>query len=127
MTDVRSNGSKTSSGRVISTDINRIDVNKTTEMTNGLLEELEQLIANHGVKKSAFKVTNSEIEVYGWKFNEWEFKKKKLPINARGLFTMHNPRTDNYEIVIRGYDKFFNIGETPFTNVSLYSSFFNFL
>lgn len=43
-----------------------------------------------------------------WKFNEWDYGKPhkiQLPSHARGLFTLDN------EIVVRGYDKFFNVDE----------------
>ncbi|KAI9221500.1 RNA ligase-domain-containing protein [Blastocladiella britannica] len=65
-----------------------------------------------------------------WHVNEWAYKKdgSKLPTMARGLFTRQTngsatdfePTRDlndhaEYEIVIRGYDKFFNLGEVPYT------------
>lgn len=54
---------------------------------------------------------NPDVFVAGWKFNEWDYAKTKisLPTNARGLFTHGD------EIVVRGYDKFFNVGEVPTT------------
>lgn len=54
---------------------------------------------------------NPEIKITGWKFNEWDYgsSKLKLPIEARGLFTYKD------KIVIRGYNKFFNIDEVPET------------
>ncbi|CAG8771647.1 14236_t:CDS:2, partial [Acaulospora morrowiae] len=45
--------------------------------------------------------------------NEWDYKKSNLPTQARGLFT--RVVEGRYEIVIRGYDKFFNIGEVSET------------
>ncbi|KAG5354708.1 tRNA ligase [Yarrowia sp. B02] len=50
-------------------------------------------------------------EITGWKFNEWDYGKPKIALasNARGLFTRNN------KIVVRGYDKFFNIGEVATT------------
>ncbi|RIA89005.1 RNA ligase-domain-containing protein [Glomus cerebriforme] len=48
--------------------------------------------------------------------NEWDYKKHRTPTKARGLFTRETGGTGNkYEIVIRGYDKFFNVGEVPET------------
>lgn len=45
-----------------------------------------------------------------------------FPTLARGLFTQEvkdkGSREDEYRIVARGYDKFFNIGEVPWTTVS---------
>ncbi|KAG5361673.1 tRNA ligase 1 [Yarrowia sp. C11] len=50
-------------------------------------------------------------EITGWKFNEWDYGKPKITLasQARGLFTRDN------KIVVRGYDKFFNIGEVATT------------
>jgi tRNA ligase len=41
-----------------------------------------------------------------------------FPTLARGLFTTEMDGEPKYRIVVRGYDKFFNIGEVPWTNVS---------
>ncbi|RDW25667.1 RNA ligase-domain-containing protein [Yarrowia lipolytica] len=50
-------------------------------------------------------------EITGWKFNEWDYGKPKIVLasQSRGLFTRDN------KIVVRGYDKFFNIGEVATT------------
>lgn len=47
-----------------------------------------------------------------------------FPTLARGLFTVELPKETEdededrrYRIVVRGYDKFFNIGEVPWTHV----------
>lgn len=66
------------------------------------------------------RVSKKEYDVWGfppellitrWKFNEWDYysDKANLPTNARGLFTFK----DN--ILLRGYNKFFNTGETKAT------------
>lgn len=50
---------------------------------------------------------------------DWDYKKENLPTYARGLFTHHNTRGQP-EIVVSGYDKFFNHGEvrkTEWANV----------
>lgn len=61
-------------------------------------------------KKSTFTVGGSNITVDSWKFNDWDYKRSDLPTYARGLFTAK--RSDGTpEIVIRGYDKFFNVDE----------------
>jgi len=62
-------------------------------------------------KQTSFPVQNSQITVNSWKFQDWDYKKRDLPTYARGLFTCRNSKTGNYEIAIRGYDKFFNISE----------------
>lgn len=61
------------------------------------------------VKKHTFTLPNGRT-VDSWKMNDWDYKKANLPTYARGLFTYKN-RDGNYEIVTRGYDKFFNHGE----------------
>lgn len=69
-----------------------------------------------GVKKSTFSVAGSRdgLTVDSWKMAEWDYKKPNLPTYARGLFTTRT-RHNVPEIAIRGYDKFFNIGEVPDT------------
>ena len=58
-----------------------------------------------------------------------------FPTLARGLFTKEVPgdsqnegkSSKTYEIVARGYDKFYNIGEVPWTTVGFfYYTFFIF-
>ncbi|KAF2034816.1 tRNA ligase [Setomelanomma holmii] len=61
------------------------------------------------VKKHTFTLPNGRT-VDSWKMNDWDYKKANLPTYARGLFTYRN-QEGNYEIAVRGYDKFFNHGE----------------
>ena len=51
--------------------------------------------------------------VRSWKMNEFKYYDipSPFPTYARGLFTLDD------RIVVRGYDKFFNIGEVPWTEV----------
>lgn len=65
-------------------------------------------------RKSTFAVAGSDITVDSWKMNDWDYKKSDLPTYARGLFTTKNSH-GNPEIVIRGYDKFFNVDEVRST------------
>jgi hypothetical protein len=53
------------------------------------------------------------ISVRSWKMNEFKYYDipSPFPTYARGLFTVDD------RIVARGYDKFFNIGEVPWTEV----------
>ena len=62
------------------------------------------------VKKKTFEVFNGRgAKVDSWQLQDWDYKKPNLPTYARGLFTH---RHDNHaEIAVRGYDKFFNVGE----------------
>lgn len=66
-------------------------------------------------KKSTFAVAGSDnISVDSWRFMDWDYKRSNLPTYARGLFT--SKRKDGTpEIVVRGYDKFFNVDEVPTT------------
>lgn len=65
-------------------------------------------------KKSTFKVAGSNITVDSWRLQDWDYKRDDLPTYARGLFTAHNSKGE-HEIVVRGYDKFFNVGEVRAT------------
>lgn len=65
-------------------------------------------------RKSTYAVDGSDIYVDSWKFNDWDYKKDDLPTYARGLFTTKNS-AGNPEIVIRGYNKFFNVDEVKET------------
>ncbi|WEJ96300.1 tRNA ligase [Yamadazyma tenuis] len=60
-----------------------------------------------GGKRNVYKVGG--LDVCSWRFNEFEYARNLVPCNARGLFTVGN------KIVVRGYDKFFNVGEVPQT------------
>ncbi|SPO04130.1 related to tRNA ligase [Cephalotrichum gorgonifer] len=64
------------------------------------------------VKRNTFNVKDSSdgITVDSWKFADWDYKRRDLPTYARGLFTTRN-RHGEPEIAVRGYDKFFNVGE----------------
>lgn len=68
--------------------------------------------AGFSAKKSKFSVAGSRdgLTVDSWKFQEHDYKKRDLPTYARGLFTTRT-RNNVHEIAIRGYDKFFNVGE----------------
>lgn len=66
-------------------------------------------------KKNTYAVAGTNgISVNSWKFNDWDYYKHDLPTYARGLFTT-NRLDGTPEIVIRGYDKFFNINEVKTT------------
>ncbi|KIJ58824.1 hypothetical protein HYDPIDRAFT_33787 [Hydnomerulius pinastri MD-312] len=97
--------------------------------------EDSQLIADlHLISKKSPKLVRSStyaapsdpaINIRSWKMNEFKYYDvpSPFPTLARGLFTRElkgngeggEPR---YEIVARGYDKFFNIGEVPWTDWS---------
>lgn len=78
------------------------------------LEENTKLKKNGRCLKFENTLENSNERIISWKFNEWDYGKENkisLPSNARGLFTVGN------KIAVRGYDKFFNIGETQRTSI----------
>jgi tRNA ligase len=66
-------------------------------------------------KKSTFYVAGSDnISVDSWRFQDWDYKRDDLPTYARGLFTTKT-KNNVPEVAIRGYDKFFNVGEVRST------------
>lgn len=65
-------------------------------------------------KKTTFPIAGSGIKVDSWRFRDWDYKRDDLPTYARGLFTAYNSN-NRPEIVIRGYDKFFNVDEVNST------------
>jgi len=82
-----------------------------------MLQELEigrknSKKGNFSVKKTTFEVRDSPagIQVDSWRMHDWDYKRRDLPTYARGLFTTKT-RRNQPEIAVRGYDKFFNIGE----------------
>ena len=113
----------------------------TSAPTTAQLSENSDLIASlHALQTKSKKLVNStfypapadsSIKVRSWKMNELRYYDvpSPFPTLARGLFTREMPndsRKDGeaagktYEIVARGYDKFFNIGEVPWTTVSFF-------
>lgn len=85
-----------------------------------LIRGLESSTKKHGqkashagvtCKKSTFPIAGTDgISVDSWRFQDWDYKKGDLPIYARGLFT-YKRKDGTPEIAVRGYDKFFNVGE----------------
>lgn len=65
-----------------------------------------------------------DVTVESWKMNEFKYYDvpSPFPTLARGLFSIKEPGAkvdeQRYRIVARGYDKFFNIGEVPWTTWS---------
>ncbi|KAI1415467.1 tRNA ligase [Hypoxylon sp. FL1857] len=88
------------------------DPQEVADLVRGLANN-----ANKGfkAKKSTFNVKGSDgITVDSWRLHDWDYKKPNLPTYARGLFTTRNRRGE-YEIAVRGYDKFFNVDEVSET------------
>ena len=61
-------------------------------------------------KRTSFDVPATGLKVDSWRFQEWDYKRRDLPTYARGLFT-YRMRDNSPQIAVRGYDKFFNVGE----------------
>ncbi|THH20338.1 hypothetical protein EW146_g1028 [Bondarzewia mesenterica] len=90
-----------------------------------------KLIADlHALSKRSPKLVRSseyaapaapETIIESWKMNEFKYYDipSPFPTLARGLFTTklqgETGKDMRYRIVVRGYDKFFNIGEVPWT------------
>lgn len=84
--------------------------------------ELPEHVAalNAAIKDSLWnKKTGRSVEhkhsigkITSWIFNEWMYKSLSLPCAARGLFTTED------KILVRGYDKFFNVDEVASTKLA---------
>jgi len=60
-----------------------------------------------------------DLQLTRWKFAEWDYyspEKAKMPITSRGLFTKDD------KIIVRGYNKFFNIDEVATTKLNFLQS-----
>jgi len=89
-----------------------------------LVTELRNLSNTKGklVKSSTYPApADPSITVRSWKMDEYKYYDipSPFPTLARGLFTVELPNHEapKYRIVVRGYDKFFNIDEVPWTSV----------
>lgn len=69
------------------------------------------------LRSKDFTMENGQVWT-SWTVREHVYKKKAhlFPTMARGVFT--KKINDDYQIMVRGYDKFFNILETKFTQVN---------
>ncbi|KAG8625563.1 hypothetical protein KVT40_005964 [Elsinoe batatas] len=92
----------------------RQDLRQVNHVVGALEEHTGKKKGGFSCRKSVFPVAGSDIKVTSWKLLDHDYKKPFLPTYARGLFTYKNSRGD-YEIAVRGYDKFFNHGEVPRT------------
>ncbi|KAJ3054215.1 hypothetical protein HK097_002384 [Rhizophlyctis rosea] len=59
-----------------------------------------------------------EVPIYSYNCLEWMYRKQPspFPTMARGLFVTQVEGTEKWHIVVRGYDKFFNVGEVTETS-----------
>ena len=120
----------------------------STFATGQISEDSDLIVALHALSAKSPKLVKSSsypapadpsIEVRSWKMNEFKYHVIPLPFPtlARGLFSREIPhdvqeegkqkRVDKrYQIMVRGYDKFFNIGEVPWTTVIFLFFLFSF-
>ncbi|OAA53040.1 tRNA ligase [Cordyceps fumosorosea ARSEF 2679] len=92
-------------------------IEQDPDQMSKLMQSLEQYRKGQhrgkaSVKRTPFQVKESpnNITVDSWRFQEWDYKRRDLPVYARGLFTTKT-RKNRHEIAVRGYDKFFNVDE----------------
>ena len=106
-----------------------------TTMAPTFNKDDSKLIADlHALSKKSPKLVRSsqypapaqpKTIISSWKMNEFKYYDipSPFPTLARGLFTTEHSvdgesgDAKQYRIVARGYDKFFNIGEVPWTTV----------
>jgi tRNA ligase len=98
-----------------------------TNEDSKLIADLHKLSAKNPklVKSTTYAApADPNVTIRSWKMNEFKYYDipSPFPTLARGLFTTELPKDETdgeskYRIVVRGYDKFFNIGEVPWTNV----------
>ncbi|KAK0556601.1 tRNA ligase [Tilletia horrida] len=72
-----------------------------------------------GETPSAREQDSQSYSLVSWKTAEFAYRKSaglssELPTLARGLFT-EQTGDKSHRIIVRGYDKFFNVGELPWT------------
>jgi tRNA ligase len=101
-----------------------------TTMPPPFSEEDSLLVADlHRLSRKSSKLVRSslysapacpDIKVRSWKMNEFKYYDvpSPFPTLARGIFSTEGEEGKS-RIVARGYDKFFNIGEVPWTTVSM--------
>lgn len=107
-----------------------------SEVDHKLVSELFSLSKKNKklVNSTSYQAPDApEMTIRSWKMNEYKYYDvpSPFPTLARGLFTTWVPdeptsaegdEKGKYRIVARGYDKFFNIGEVPWTTVSFLHS-----
>lgn len=111
MEQISTEAGKTAAGNMEIPYISQ-DPYETTQLLQALEGHSKGGKGGFRVKKTEFRVENSPdgIVVDSWRFQDYDYKKRDLPTYARGLFTT-KARKGTPEIAIRGYDKFFNVGE----------------
>ena len=98
---------------------------KISDEDHDLIARLHKLSAASPklVKSTEYAApADPSVKIRSWKMNEFKYYDvpSPFPTLARGLFTQEIKKggRTKHRIVARGYDKFFNIGEVPWTTVS---------
>lgn len=102
--------------------VSRSDLDNGHELVAQLIQLYDTKTKLNGDKRQTVKCTTLKVpehswaELRSWKFDEFSYGKpdKPLPTDARGLFSFTD-QLGRHEIVIRGYDKFFNTDEVAIT------------
>jgi len=92
-------------------------VKQDSKVVASLVQNLENSIkkgknkSGFSGKKHTYQIPHTNgLTVDSWRFQDWDYKRDDLPTYARGLFT-YKTKDGTPEIAVRGYDKFFNVGE----------------
>lgn len=83
-------------------------IKDSPEELASFIEEMGKLVESRKTGRKV-EINHSAGLITSWIVNEWIYKSRELPCHARGLFTV------NQKIIVRGYDKFFNVDEVPAT------------
>ena len=116
-------------------------------MTSTSEADHELIVTLHKLSKKSPKLVRSttypapadpKVTIRSWKMNEFKYYDvpSPFPTLARGIFTQWDGEGEaeykgegssngKHRIVARGYDKFFNIGEVPWTSVCYFFSSFS--
>lgn len=98
-------------------NIPQIDLHQSK--INQVVKDLEQYKKDFHkeLRSRDFTMENGQVWT-SWTMRETCYKKKAdtFPTMARGIFTQRLAN-DQYQVMVRGYDKFFNVFETNATQV----------
>ncbi|OSD02575.1 hypothetical protein PYCCODRAFT_1389718 [Trametes coccinea BRFM310] len=97
---------------------------RVNDEDSALVDELERISKKSPklIRSTEYKApADPSVTIKSWKMNEFKYYDipSPFPTLARGLFTQDIKDASGHtkhRIVARGYDKFFNIGEVPWTN-----------
>lgn len=108
-------------------DKNKKSPPPVTKSIKGLLRHSDHIITLPSEHIDGKESGSSTRVLTSWKMADWAYKREPCPFptRARGLFTERVDGTEEeYRIVARGYDKFFNVNEVSWTKVSSFLKIF---